>query len=304
MRILVLFNPKSGKGKSTVMQCAELLRSAGCEVVVRELGPQLPVQDAVHDVVSFQRVIAAGGDGTVSSVAYALRYKNVPVLAYPAGTANLIALNLGMPDHPAALAELVLQGHAVRVDLGELETGGQTCGFAMLAGAGADAHMIRESEDLKARFGVLAYIFSALKQLNPRRTTFSLVVDGVPRHIDGIGVMIANFGKASYGLPIQGAINPSDGRFMVIVLKAGNVLQLLPNVIDSVRSRLNLGDPIFAGNGSVETFAARELSVEAAEPFPLQYDGELHEETTPFTARVLPGAIRFVTAPGSTDLST
>ncbi|WP_425147472.1 diacylglycerol/lipid kinase family protein [Deinococcus sp.] len=304
MRVLVIYNSKSGNGTNTVLQCAEVLQSLGCEVVLRELGEGASLAEQTADIADFDRLIAAGGDGTVSSVAYAVRYKNVPLLAYPAGTANLIALNLGMPDSPDALAEVLLQGHAVRVDLGELDVGGEQCGFAMLAGTGADAQMIRESEELKPRFGAMAYIMSALKQLNPHKTTFSMVVDGVPRSAEGIGVMVANFGKANYGLPISDAISPSDGRLTVIVLKAGNVFRLIPNLIDSLRSKLNLGDPVFGGNGSIETFDAREISIDAAEPFPLQYDGELHQQTTPFTARVLPGAIRFLTPVQKTELTT
>ena len=277
----MVYNPKSGSGENTVLRCAEHLRAAGWHTELRELVKGVPMSQNVRDVERFDAVIAAGGDGTVSSVAYELRYRNVPLLAYPAGTANLIALNLGMPDDPQALAELVMGGSAVRVDLGELEVGGECCGFAMLAGAGADAQMIRESEDLKPRFGTLAYIISALKQVSPRRTTFTLTMDGEQRVVEGIGVMVANFGKANYGLPINTDISPFDGHFTVIVLKAGNLLQLLPNLIASVRSKLNLGDPVFGGNGSLETFEAREILMEASDPFPLQYDGELHEETTP-----------------------
>ena len=294
-RILVIFNPKSGSGDNTVLICADHLRAAGCEVVSRELAKDVPITEYLQDAQDFSAVIAAGGDGTVSSVAYALRYKNVPLLAYPAGTANLIAQNLELTEDPARLAELVLAAHAVRIDLGELSIGEQKCGFAMLAGAGADASMIKASEELKPRFGALAYALSAMRQVNPKKTVFHLIVDGVQRDVEGIGVMVANFGKANFGLPITGDISPSDGKFTVLVIKAGNVFQLLPNLIDSVRSKLNLGDPVF-GSGNIETFEAAEITVDCDEPFPLQYDGELHVETTPFSAKVLPGAVRFITA--------
>ncbi len=302
-RVLVVYNPKSGNGDNTVLQCAELLRAAGCEVEARELEKDVPITDYLHDAERFAVVIAAGGDGTVSSVAYALRYKDVLLLAYPAGTANLIALNLEMPEDPKALADLVLTGHSVRIDLGELSVREEKHGFAMLAGAGADASMIKESEELKPRFGALAYMMSAMRQVNPKKTTFHMVVDGEPRSAEGIGVMIANFGKANFGLPITSDVSPSDGKFTVVVLRASNVLQLLPNLIDSVRSKLNLGDPLF-GSGNIETFEASEISVDADEPFPLQYDGELHVETTPFSAKVLPGAIRFVTGAKKDGLKT
>lgn len=301
-RILVIFNPKSGSGDSGLPAFTQLLREAGAELVERELSPETPMSDYLHDVQEFQAIVAAGGDGTVSSVSYASRYKNVPLLAYPAGTANLIAQNLDLPTSPEELALIVAEGHAVRVDMGEVEVKGQTQGFAMLAGAGADAAMIRDSEELKGRFGALAYVMSAMKQLNPKKTVFTLNIDGEQREFEGIGVMVANFGMANFRMPITSDISPSDGRFTVILMKAGNILRLVPNLIDSVRAKLNLGDPLFSGN--LETVEAREVTVTAADPFPLQYDGELHVETTPFTARILPGAVRYLTASKKQDLDT
>ncbi|MFC4636778.1 diacylglycerol/lipid kinase family protein [Deinococcus hohokamensis] len=301
-RILVVHNPRSGQGDSPLPQFLELLVGAGADLTERELTAETPMTEYIGDVDQFDLVVAAGGDGTVSSLAYATRYKNIPMLAYPAGTANLIAQNLNLPKTPGELLDVVLDGHAVRLDLGEIEVKGETSGFAMLAGAGADAAMIRDSEELKEKYGEMAYVLSAMKQLNPKKTTFNLVVDGEARSFEGIGVMVANLGMASYRLPITSDISPSDGRFTVILLKAGNIFRLVPNIIDSVRAKLNLGDPMFSGN--LETFEARQIQVDATEPFPLQFDGELHVETTPFVARILPGAVRFLTPIKKAELDT
>lgn len=300
--VLVVFNPKSGQGDSGLPDFVQLLKERNIRVTERELQPEVKMTDYVEDVQQFDAVVAAGGDGTVSSLAYATRYKNVPLLAYPAGTANLIAQNLNLPKTPEELVEVISHGQTVRVDLGEVEVKGEKTGFCMLAGAGADATMIKDSEELKDKFGALAYVMSAMKQLNPKKTTFQLVIDGQPREFEGIGVMVANFGMANYRLPITNDISPNDGRFTVVLLKAGNILRLVPNLIDSLRAKLNLGDPLFSGN--LETVEAREVQVDASEPFPLQYDGELHVETTPFTAKILPGAIRFLTKADEEELKT
>ena len=301
-RVLLVFNPKSGSGDSPLPEFVRLLEAGGAQVEQRELDKDTPLEEHVHDLERFDVLVAAGGDGTVSGLAYAARYRNVPLLAYPAGTANLIAQNLDLPADPAELVGVLTGGHTVRLDLGEVEVRGVKSGFAMLAGAGADAAMIKGSEDLKEKFGALAYVMSAMKQLNPKKTTFHLVIDGQPREFEGIGVMIANLGMANYRLPITSDISPSDGRFTVILLKAGNILRLVPNLIDSVRAKLNLGDPLFSGN--LETLEARTVEVDAADPFPLQYDGELHVETTPFKAKILPGAVRFLTPLPRADLDT
>jgi len=301
-RVLIVFNPKSGQGDSTLPDFVALIKQRGAEVTERELVKDTPMSEYIADLENFDLLVGAGGDGTVSSLAYAARYKDVPMLAYPAGTANLIAQNLDLSNDPAELAAVLAGGHTVRVDMGEIEVAGEKSGFAMLAGAGADAAMIRDSEDLKEQFGAMAYIMSAMKQISPKKTTFHLVIDGEPRSFEGIGVMVANFGMANYRLPITSDISPSDGRFTVVLIKAGNILRLLPNLIDSVRVKLNLGDPMFSGN--LETLDAKTVTVDADDPFPLQYDGELHVETTPFTASILPGAIRFLTPVRRGDLDT
>ncbi|GGO36217.1 diacylglycerol kinase [Deinococcus humi] len=301
-RVLLVFNPKSGQGESTLPDFVSLVRGAGADVTERELVKDTPMSQYVADLENFNLLVGAGGDGTVSSLAYAARYTDVPILAYPAGTANLIARNLNLPNNPAELAAVLAAGQSVRVDLGEIEVRGEKSGFAMLAGAGADAAMIRDSEDLKEKYGELAYVMSAMRQVNPKKTTFHLVIDGELRSFEGIGVMVANFGMANYRLPITSDISPSDGKLTVVLIKAGNILRLVPNIIDSVRAKLNLGDPMFSGN--LETLEAKTVTVGADDPFPLQYDGELHVETTPFTASIVPGAVRFLTPVRKADLDT
>ncbi|GHG06455.1 diacylglycerol kinase [Deinococcus piscis] len=303
--VLVIFNPKSGQGDSSLPELLDLLRAQGIPLTERALEGERPMREFIHDLDEYAAVIGAGGDGTVSALAYAMaqRSTQIPLLAFPAGTANLIALNLDIPDEPQALLQLMLSGHTFALDLGELETGdGDRKGFAMLAGAGADASMIKESEPLKKNFGTMAYVMAAMRQINPPTTTFHIVADGQPRTFTGIGVMVANLGMANYRIPITADISPNDGQFTVILLKEGNILRLGANLLDSLKAKFKLGDPAFSDN--LETFTAREIEVVAEDPFPLQFDGEIHVETTPFKARVLPQAVHFFTTQTEKDLNT
>ncbi|RTR28279.1 diacylglycerol kinase family lipid kinase [Deinococcus radiophilus] len=302
--VLVIANPKSGAGDHALPDLLNLLRAQGIPLTERHLEGERPMADYVSDLGDFAAVIGAGGDGTVSALAYAMRGQDIPLLAFPAGTANLIAANLKIPEEPQDLLQLLLSGRTVELDLGELETGEshERKGFAMLAGAGADANMIKESEPLKKNFGTMAYVLAAMRQINPEVTTFHITADGQERTFRGIGVMIANLGMANYRIPIASDISPSDGRFTVILLKEGNILRLGANLLDSLKAKFNLGDPTFSDN--LETFTASEIRVVADEPFPLQFDGEMHVETTPFTARVLPRAVPFFTMQTEADLST
>lgn len=303
-RALLIYNPKAGKGETNLPQFVTELGHLGWAVTARELGRGQEMAELLQGAEDFTAVVAAGGDGTVSSAAYALKYRNVPLLAYPAGTANLIAQNLELENDAATLAQVLHAGHTLRLDMGELKVDSEAAGhgFVMLAGAGADAAMIKEAADLKGKFGVMAYVVGAMKQLQPKSTLFTLEMDGQVVQQEAIAVMVANFGMANYRLPIASAISPSDGRLSVVVLRPGTLLHLLPHFVDSVRSRLNLSELGLGKN--MDVYQAKVVRVSSAEAFPLQYDGELHTETTPFTARVLPGAVRFFTPVQAQDLNT
>jgi len=301
-KILLIKNPKSGQGNSPLEEFVSLLEAQGIALETRELSHEVSCDALLEDAKKFDAMIAAGGDGTVSAVAYALRGQNVPLFVFPAGTANLIAQNLNLPSSAPELLEVLLQGHTLLSDLGELEVNGEKKGFAMLAGAGLDAELIKASEDLKPNFGAFAYVLGALKQLIPRRQEFKLTLDGREMTLEGASVMVANFGMANFRLPITTDIDPADGLLTVVVLKGKSALTLLPTVIDSVRAKFNLGDPLFTDH--LETYHCKHIRVETDPELPIQYDGESLESTTPFEARVLPKAIRFFTGETREEVQT
>ena len=120
MRVLVVCNLLAGPTSSDVYDLAHTLGQRDCEVVLRYFNREGPLADLVADAESFDRIVAAGGDGTISSLAYALRGSGVPLIAFPSGTANLIASYLRMPIDPMRLADVVLGGERLDLDLGEL----------------------------------------------------------------------------------------------------------------------------------------------------------------------------------------
>ncbi|WP_027481705.1 diacylglycerol/lipid kinase family protein [Deinococcus pimensis] len=301
-RVLLLKNPKSGQGNSDVDAFADVLRARGHEIVERLLDDPERNPEHVRDAREFGTLVAAGGDGTVSSIAYEARGMEVPLLAFPAGTANLIAQNLNLPSDVEALADIVDAGHTVRTDLAEWQAGDRRWGFTLIAGAGFDARMIEDSEALKPKLGVAAYVLSAVKELAPKQVDFRLTLDGKVVEARGMSVMFANFGMANFRLPLTTGVDPSDGRLTVIVMKGRTALSLLPTLIDSVRARLDLGDPVFDGN--LETYECREALLDADEQLPLQYDGEVLHAALPATVRVLPGAARFLTLASHEEVTT
>ncbi len=97
-----------------------------------------------------------GGDGTVQRCIDAVAGSSVAVAVIPAGTANLLAHNLGIPADLPAAVDVALHGARRRLDLGLIN--GEH--FAVMGGCGFDALMMKGTDsDLKDRLGQLAYVF-------------------------------------------------------------------------------------------------------------------------------------------------
>ena len=80
-------------------------------------------------------VFACGGDGTVRSCIDGLAGGPAARAVLPAGTGNLLATNLGLPQDAEAGVQVVLDAGRRRIDVGEVDG----TAFAVMAGMGFDA---------------------------------------------------------------------------------------------------------------------------------------------------------------------
>ena len=297
VRILVIVNTRSGGGDAGLYDFVRVLGGSGAEITMRFCDGDRVLGDLVHDAMHFDRVVAAGGDGTASAVCYAMRDSGVPVLVYPAGTANLLAQNIGMPVEPRHLAETILQGRVTNFDLGELELpsgvgdGVTKRGFTILAGAGYDASIVEGAKPMKANIGAAAYWVSAVSNLMPTAAHFHIELDGQELVTDGIGVLIVNFAKLQFDVPVALGADPRDGLFQVAVIRPRNVAELFPAVVASISGADRLP--------GIDVYVAARVKVSAKPPLPIQYDGEMLDAVTPFKARILPHAATLLLPPDS-----
>lgn len=297
MRVLILHNEKSGQGEAGFKTFLAALERGGVEYQVRSLEEGVKLEDLLADAPEFGAVVAAGGDGTVSGTAHALRDSDVPILAYPKGTANLIALNLKLPSEPAELAEVLLAGRSRAVDLAVLrycDPSGQPreSGFTIAAGTGFDAKLIADSENLKSRFGVGGYVLSALSNAKAQVARFRLELDGETLEREGIGVMVVNLGQMQLGLEMAPGADAADGRLEVVILKARTAAGLVPELLRQLAEKVGLGSPEVGER--LEVCSARHVRIESEPALAVQYDGESLEARPPLEAQILPGAARFI----------
>jgi len=293
VRVLMVVNLRSGQGDAGLYDYVRALGRADVEVTMRFLGLGADLAHLLRDADAFDRVVAAGGDGTVSAVCYRLARTGIPVLAYPAGTANLLALNLEIPSDPLELARVTVEGSTTEIDLGEItyEDGSTPTGFIVAAGAGYDAEVMATAERYKPTLGPLAYLVGALQHFAPTISHFTLDLDGRTVESEGMAVLVMNVVKVQFDLALTRSSDPSDGLFEVVVLRTRSVPELIPAVWGAFLDRFIDNPDRSAG---LEVHTASTVRLVAKPALKIQYDGEAVSASTPLTVRALPRATRMI----------
>ena len=115
-------------------------------------------------------LLVLGGDGTVNEAVNGLAFSGVPLGVLPAGTANVVAMELGLGSRLERAAGILVQCQPRRIALGRIITSdGVARYFLSMAGAGLDAKIVNEIRpSLKQRTGKLAYWAAGLAQFTAR----------------------------------------------------------------------------------------------------------------------------------------
>ena len=295
-RALLITNPAAARtAPGAVSAILSTLRAAGWEVEGHATaGPGDARRLAEYGVQEKVDVVAVfGGDGTTMQAAAALVGTEVVLGVIPGGTGNLLAGNLRIPASPARAAKALVRATPRLFDLGRMErpTGPQY--FAVACGAGYDARVMAGTlSEHKRRWGMAAYAATTLRLMSELRSTLhSITIDGVAYEAHAAMVLVANCGEVIPPFVKLGpGIAPDDGLLDVVVVRADNLGQSLHAVWDLLR----LAPGELGQNAYVSHIRARQVTVDTDSAQPVQLDGE-PGGSTPFTATVVPGAIRIMT---------
>lgn len=179
-KILVIKNPvsKNGKNNRFIDKVVDELQLKNCHVCVYETksaGDGISYLLALEE--KFDVIVAAGGDGTINEVINGMvNLKTTPLALIPAGTTNVLAKELGIPRRVKVIADIITNGLAKSVYLGQLNERR----FSMMVGLGYDAWVVNNVNlKIKKRFGKLAYVLSMFKELFTfGKQTFVVEIDG------------------------------------------------------------------------------------------------------------------------------
>jgi diacylglycerol kinase (ATP) len=288
-RALLITNPAAARTQQRAVEAVmRTLRGAGWEAeVLATGGPGDAKRLAEYGVREGVDVVAVfGGDGTTMQAAAALVGTDVSLGIIPGGTGNLLAGNLRIPASPARAARALVAGKPIPFDLGRMERPGGAQYFAVACGAGIDARVMAGTlSEHKRRWGMAAYVATTLRLVGDIKSTMHVItIDGVEYDAHAAMVLVANCGEVIPPLiRLRPGIRPDDGLLDVVVVQANGFSQSVRAVWDLLRSADTL----------VGFASGREIRVESDPVQPVQLDGE-GGGVTPFTATVVPGAIRIM----------
>lgn len=214
-------------------------------------------------------VIAAGGDGTVRSVAAVLAGTDTAMGLVPLGTGNLLARNLGINvTDPLNAVEGVFSGAETKIDVvrAVLDHGEQEQIFLVAAGVGYDAAIMGDTHDgLKDRVGWLAYVEAGIRKLPGKPVGATITIDGHhPIHRKMRSVMVGNCGKLMGDVQIFPEASFTDGILDLLVLAPRGRFGWL-NVVVGVLGK---------SNKSVQNYTGKTAVIDLDSPQEFQLDGD------------------------------
>jgi len=164
-------------------------------------------------------ILAAGGDGTINEAVNGMAGSEVPFGALPAGTANVLANEVGLSNRPDLAAAQLLEAVPTRIALGALDRPGfPRRHFVLMAGVGLDARIVYELDlNLKAKLGKLAYWHGGFRQLGRPVPRFTIEVGG-QSHMASFALItrVRNYGG---DFEIARRIKLTDCDFEVVVFE-------------------------------------------------------------------------------------
>ena len=213
----------------------------------------------------FEKIVAAGGDGTINEVVNGLAGSGTTLGLLPIGTMNVFATELGLPVHDLELCWDIVKGDSTRAV--DLPKANQKF-FVQLAGVGLDAQVVKEtSAQLKRSFGPLSYVISAV-QIAARKPP-KLFIQSDDTSIDeGSFVLVGNGRLYGGPFPFFKRAALDDGLLDVVVFKRLGYLEIIKYLQDVVFSS-NIRVP------EIEYFQTARLRVESDQTVPVELDGEL-----------------------------
>ena len=263
--ILMVVNPISGDvDKSEFIQEAKFFSDdQNLRFVLYETKGEND-EDAIRklcDLHQPERVLVAGGDGTIKMVAEALADFDIIIGILPAGSANGLSVDLNLPSSFPEILEIAFNNDAMEMDM--IRINGKKS--LHLSDLGLNAELVKNYEKSTTR-GKLGYALQTFSTLSEMKEPFAAKISANDKEINVTAriIIIANSQKYGTGVTVNPNGKMDDGKFELVIIK---------NLDLFVFGQIITGNMPF-GTDDVIIISTDKATITTLEPVPFQIDGE------------------------------
>jgi diacylglycerol kinase (ATP) len=294
MKIALLHNPKAGNGTFKVSEFVRQIERAGHQVLYVSI-KEKDWPKAFGQPLD--RVIIAGGDGSVSRAAPWLVARRLPFCILALGTANNCAKNLGQMQDPQLLLARFFSAPIKAIDLGLITSPDGSRAFIESAGIGLLPRFMEEMRVLQKKNGSKFRSVARDRLANAKKYLWGMAKDtqsfAAEILIDGENISgeillfeIANIGSVGPSLDLASDADPADGFFNAVWIRNEHRKEWL-NYLSQLRSDRKAPAP-------VEQRRCRQITFRNAS-VPLHVDGKVFPEPeAPCCVTIYPGALDLI----------
>lgn len=280
--ILLVVNPISGNSdKNYIIEKLASSLPKGTKMEIYKTSGKKDGEKLARAIREFppDRILVAGGDGTVKLVAEVLENNEIPIGIVPAGSANGLANDLALPlgleeSIAVALGENTRKLDAISIND---ELGLHISDF------GLNAELIKnyEESNFRGKFGYALNSISALYN-SDMPYTFTIKANGKTTVHQAIMVAIANSRKFGTGAVVNPHGKMDDGKFEILVFKKFDILEILKTLRGEVEMSADF----------METIVTTQATITSSFPIDFQIDGEYCDALKKVKAEIRPNMFR------------
>ncbi|MHC0441985.1 diacylglycerol/lipid kinase family protein [Flavobacterium sp. 3-210] len=176
---------------------------------------------AIYSEFFPERIIVAGGDGTIKMVAEAMENYDIIIGILPAGSANGLSVDLNLPAEIEENLKIAFLNHYIEMDM--ICINGKKS--IHLSDLGLNANLVKNYEESDVR-GFWGYALQAFTTLTESEEPFVATISANNETINHVARMIVIANSQKYGTGViinpNGAMN--DGKFELVILKSLDLL--------------------------------------------------------------------------------
>ena len=282
-KVLLVVNPISGGiDKSQLIEKTrqKLIKEEG-ELSIFNTSGKNDKENVAEEITRFRpdRLLIAGGDGTLKLIAEVLAGQEIPIGLLPAGSANGLAENLHLPENVDQMLQVALGHCFTSVDC--ILVNGELC--LHISDIGLNAALIKNYEEGNVR-GKLGYLIQSIPTLIKSDFPFEFEIKVGGKKIEREAVLLAIANAKKYGT--GSTINPdgkyNDGVFEILIFKKFDI----PQILKSFQEKVTLSEDF------IEIIPASSVNIRCIKKVPFQIDGEYRGEVMDVQAQISPNKIK------------